>query len=479
MKKIFLAVLISTLCCVQGNAQDNVAGNWLGKIDVGRELRIVFHIKDDGSGNLSATMDSPDQSAKDIPCSSVAHVGDSVAIEMSNIHGLYSGKLTDNTTLTGTWSQSGHNVPLELKKVDEVPQVLPVPRSSRPQTPKPPFNYKSEDVIYYNADKSIRYGATITIPNGKGPFPAVLLITGSGQQNRDEEIDGHKPFAVIADYLTNNGYVVMRVDDRGVGKTTGQVDSATSEDFAKDATVSFEYLKSRPETDRKRMGLMGHSEGGMIAQMIAADRKDVDFVVFLAAPGVRTSMLMDEQNEAYMASLGISQEAIDKYKPLYSNIARDIIYGKDSAQVYAALKQHLEQWLKQTDSATVMTTTEIHDDASKEEFLDAAMASYTNKWYRFFLSYDPKPNLEKMHCKVLALNGDKDIQVVSRPNLAGIRIGLSKGKSKDVVTKEMKGLNHLFQTCTKCTLEEYGELEETFSPTALAFIVDWLDKNVK
>jgi pimeloyl-ACP methyl ester carboxylesterase len=224
---------------------------------------------------------------------------------------------------------------------------------------------------------------------------------------------------------------------------------------------------------------MGHSEGGMIAQMIAADRKDVDFVVFLAAPGVRTSMLMDEQNEAYMASLGISQEAIDKYKPLYSNIARDIIYGKDSAQVYAALKQHLEQWLKQTDSATVMTTTEIHDDASKEEFLDAAMASYTNKWYRFFLSYDPKPNLEKMHCKVLALNGDKDIQVVSRPNLAGIRIGLSKGKSKDVVTKEMKGLNHLFQTCTKCTLEEYGELEETFSPTALAFIVDWLDKNVK
>ncbi len=478
MKKYLVSVLALTLCFVQGRAQSSFVGNWLGKLDVGRELRIVFQVKED-AGKLSATMDSPDQSAKGIPCSAVTATGDSITIEMNNIKGAFSGKLTNAATIAGAWSQSGHSFPMELKKVDEVPQVLPVPRSDRPQTPKPPFNYKSEDVVYYNADKSIQYGATITIPNGKGPFPAVLLLTGSGQQNRDEEILGHKPFAVIADYLTSNGYVVLRVDDRGVGKTTGQVDSATTLDFAKDATVSFEYLKARPETDRKRMGLLGHSEGGMIAQIVAADRKDVDFVVFLAAPGVRTSMLMEEQNAAYMSSLGISPEAIDKYKPLYANIARDIIYGKDSAQVYTSLKQHIDQWVKQTDSATVEITTEIHDENSKEEFLDAAMESYNNRWYRFFLSYDPKPYLEKMHCKVLALNGDKDIQVVSRANLAGLRIGLSKGKSKVVLTKELKGLNHLFQSCTKCTVKEYGELEETFSPTALALMVDWLDKNVK
>jgi pimeloyl-ACP methyl ester carboxylesterase len=470
---------ISLLLPMLSQAQNNFAGIWLGKLNVGRELRIVFHVKDSGDGKLSATMDSPDQSAKDIPCSGVTATGDSISIEMSNIHGLFAGKLTDPNTLTGEWSQSGHALPMELKRVDEVPEVLPVPRSERPQTPKPPFNYTSEDVIYQNADKSIQYGATITIPKGKGPFPAVLLITGSGQQNRDEEIMGHKPFAVIADYLTNNGYVVLRVDDRGTGKTTGSLDSATSMDFSKDALVSLDYLEKRPEVNRKRVGLMGHSEGGMIAEIIAAERKDVDFVVFLAGPGVRTSILMEEQNAAYMASLGIGQAAIDKYKTLYSSIVRDIIYGKDSAQVYASLKQHINDWVKQTDTASVMATTGIHDEESKEEFIDAAVASYNNRWYRYFLSFDPKPYLERMNCKVLALNGDKDIQVVPRPNLAGIRIGLAKSKSKVIFTKEMKGLNHLFQTCTKCTVEEYGELEETFSPTALVLILDWLDKNVK
>ncbi|MBS1587333.1 MAG: alpha/beta fold hydrolase [Bacteroidetes bacterium] len=478
MKKYFLTIFLLSLAFADGHAQNNFVGNWLGKLRVGRDLRIVFHVSDSG-GKFSATMDSPDQSAKDIPCSAVTVLGDSIAIEMSNIHGLYSGKMTDSVTLTGTWSQSGHTLPMELKKVTEVPEVLAAPRSGRPQTPQPPFDYEVRDVIYNNADKSIQYGATITIPKGKGPFPAVLLITGSGQQNRDEEIFGHKPFAVIADYLTKNGYLVMRVDDRGVGKTTGNLDTATTEDFAKDATVSFEYMKTLPEANRKHLGLMGHSEGGMIAEMIAAERKDVDFVVLLAGPGVRTTMLMEEQNSAYMASLGIPQAAIDKYKPLYSSIAHDIIYSKDSAQAYTALKNHIDLWVKQTDSASVSVTTGIRDTESKEEFLDAAIRTYSNRWYRYFLSFDPKPYLKRMSCKVLALDGDKDIQVVSRSNLAGIRIGLSESKSKVVVTKEMKGLNHLFQTCTKCTVEEYAELEETFSPTALALIVDWLDKNVK
>ena len=479
MKNYLIIVLMLSLCVTNSNAQSSFTGNWLGKLNVGRELRIVFHVMDTTDGKLKATMDSPDQSAKDIPCSGVTATSDSIMIEMSNIHGLYAGKLVDATTLSGTWSQGGHAFPMELKKVDEVPDVLPTPRSERPQNPKPPFNYKSEDITYTNKDKSITYGATITIPNGKGPFPAVLLITGSGQQNRDEEIMGHKPFAVIADYLTNNGYVVLRVDDRGVGKTTGDLENATSEDFAKDATVSLDYLEKRPEVNRKRLGLMGHSEGGMIAQMIAADRGDVDFVVFLAAPGVRSSQLMEGQNVAYMTSLGINPAAIDKYKMLYTSIVHDIVYSKDSTQAYTSLKQHISDWVKQTDTASVLATTGIHDEASKEEFIDAAVGSYTNKWYRYFLSYDPKPNLQRMNCKVLALDGDRDIQVISRPNLAGIRIGLAAGKSKIVLTKEMKGLNHLFQTCTKCTVEEYGELEETFSPTALVLILDWLDKNVK
>jgi len=479
MRPRFFTILLMFVCFTHSNAQNNFLGIWLGKLNIGRDLRLVFHVKDAGDGKLSATMDSPDQSAKDIPCSGVTVIGDSIAIELNNIHGIFAGRLTDSVTITGTWTQSGHNFPLEMKKVNEVPDVLPAPRSARPQTPQPPFDYDVQDVVYTNKDSSIQYGATITSPKGKGPFPAVLLITGSGQENRDEEIMGHKPFAVIADYLTKNGYVVMRVDDRGVGKTTGNVDTATSADFAKDATVSFEYLKKLPQVNRKHMGLMGHSEGGMIAQMMAADRKDIDFVVFLAGPGVRTTILMEEQNASYMASLGIPQTAIDKYKPLYSNVAHDIIYSKDSTQAYNALKQHIDLWVKQTDTASVLATTGIHDSISKEEFLDAAIGTYTNRWYRYFLAYDPKPNLVQMNCKVLALNGDKDIQVISRSNLAGMRIGLAQSKSKVVLTKEMKGLNHLFQTCTKCTVEEYGELEETFSPTALALIVDWLDKNVK
>ena len=245
-------------------------------------MRLVFHIQKVATG-FAGTMDSPDQGATGIELSKVELSGDSMVMEVASIGGKASGKMANDSTFTGQWVQGVAVLPLALQRMARPTEI------KRPQTPRPPFPYKAEDIIYYNEDKSIQYGATITIPNGKGPFPAVLLITGSGQQNRDEELFGHKPFAVMADYLTKQGYIVLRVDDRGVGKTTGEVKSATSKDFAGDVQRSLDHLKARKEVAKTKLGLLGHSEGGMIAQIVAAERADIAFVISMARPVTNSS----------------------------------------------------------------------------------------------------------------------------------------------------------------------------------------------
>lgn len=266
-------------------------------------------------------MDSPDQGAKGISINRVQITGDSVVLELAAANAKYSGRLTSDSTISGQWLQ-GTAFPLDLKKTsgEGTTEAL-----RRPQTPVPPFPYERIDVVFENPDKSIRYGATITRPEGGGPFPALLLLTGSGPQNRDEELYGHKPFAVIADYLTRKGYLVLRVDDRGVGETTGDRSSATSKDFADDAIVALDYLNILPDVDKTKIGLLGHSEGGMLAQMVAARRSEVDFLILMAAPGEKVVDLMTGQNKAVMESMGLPAQAADHYlrlyKPLVSAIA--------------------------------------------------------------------------------------------------------------------------------------------------------------
>lgn len=455
---------------IRGQA-DQFIGTWEGKLNVGIELRIVFHVKKQTDGSLKSSADSPDQSAYGLKCDTTFHTGNELSIQMKDLGASFTGKLTDDSTIEGTFTQRAE-LPLTLKKVEKVSV------RKRPQTPKPPFPYKSEDVVYQNADKSLQYGATITIPDGAGPFPAAVLITGSGAQDRNETLVGHKPFAVIADHLTRNGFIILRVDDRGVGKSTGNFNKATSEDFARDVSNSVDYLLSRPEVDKKKLGLIGHSEGGMIAPMVATTRKDINFVVLLAAPGVRIIDLMTEQNAAILRSTGLNEESVKEAKNLFRLMVSSIQSATDSANALKLSSEAMENWkAKKPDS--VLAALQLSTPEKRKEYVKEMVNQLQGPWFSYFMKFDPGPYLKKLRCKVLALNGDKDIQVIASQNLTGIKAALKKSKAKAVEIKELPGLNHLFQACNACTLEEYGILEETFSPVALQEISNWMNKNVK
>ena len=314
MRKLFfinLFILISSFSFSQ-----NINGTWSGNINVnGNEIPIVFHFYKDSLGKTNGKWDSPSQNAKNLPCSDIAVNGDSIIIGLKIISGFYSGKFITQDSIAGMWHQGNGELPFNISKTNESTFEPP----KRPQTPKPPFNYLSEDVVYANADNSIQYGATFTRPESpiNKKYPAVLLITGSGKQDRDENIFDHKPFAVIADYLTKRGIAVLRVDDRGMGKTTGDFDTSSSEDFANDVETGIKYLQSRKDVDAKHIGLIGHSEGGMIAPMVAARNKGVSFIVLLAGTGVHGAAIIDYQNILPMKNTGMSDAVIQKFLDLH------------------------------------------------------------------------------------------------------------------------------------------------------------------
>jgi pimeloyl-ACP methyl ester carboxylesterase len=463
--------LLFTLLAFSSFGQNRFPGIWKGKINAGVELRAFFTIEQDSTKKGKVTMDFPDQGVKGLITNDVTINDDSIVIKVKEFNGSYSGKLINDTTIAGFWKQ-GVTIALELKKVNQVDVV------KKPQTPVPPFPYKSEDVIYKNKNGSIQYGATITIPSGKGPFPAIVLITGSGTQNRDGEILGHKPFAVIADYLTRNGFVVLRVDDRGAGKTTGDIKSATSFDFSNDVSTGLDYLISRREVKKKKLGLIGHSEGGMIAPILAAKRKDVAAIVLLAGPGKNPTEVMIEQNNAYYSSIGLKKEFVESYVSLYSSI---IYIMKKSVNIDSSKNKvttEVDSWLLKTAKNIVVATTGITNDEKKITFVNSLVETFGTPWFHYFLNYEPERYIKKLTCKVFALNGSKDIQVLPKSNLAAFDTALKRSKSRGYQIKEYEGLNHLFQKCKSCTAQEYGSLEESFSTDVLKDITAWLTKEM-
>jgi hypothetical protein len=474
--KLLVLILFSLFLFQTSGAQKNIQGTWQGKLSVaGNALRMVVHIKEQ-NGSYAATLDSPDQGVKGIPVGNVQLVADSLHLDVAVAKAKLSARLVNDSTLNGQWQQGGAAFPIALTKSAADSGATATP--NRPQTPVPPFRYDSKDVRYSNADKSIQFGATVTRPFGNGPFPAVVLITGSGPQNRDEELLGHKPFAVIADDLTRRGFLVLRADDRGVGQSTGDRTNATSKDFAEDAIAALDYLRSLPEVDKNKLGLLGHSEGGMIAQMVGAQQQDLAFLVMLAAPGIPVIELMALQNEAVLLSAGLSKEAVEQYLALYRPLLAAIA-AAPAAQAETVAMQVVDNWIKKTPKATVMMTTNISDKASKQKFVTAFSKQVSNPWFNYFLQYNPDDYLIQLKAKVLALNGDKDVQVTSAANLAGLEASLKKSKSPQYNIVALKGLNHLFQHCNKCTVNEYGELEEAIAPEALEAIGNWLVKEVK
>jgi pimeloyl-ACP methyl ester carboxylesterase len=368
---------------------------------------------------------------------------------------------------------------LILNKTSDIASVKGI---NRPQTPRPPFPYRSEEVEYDNADRSIHFGGTFTVPLPdpnvnylRAPvYPTVLLITGSGKQDRDENIFGHKPFAVIADYLTRQGFGVLRVDDRDMGKTTGDFMKSTTADFAKDVEAGLAYLKSRKDVDLGNIGLIGHSEGGMIAPMVASKTKDVKFIVLLAGPGVRIIDLMEQQSVDVATAAGISKKYLEQYRYLYQELVNTVVNEPDSAKAFDKAVLVFNEWQKDKDISLVKTTTGVTDEKTKTKYLKEFIEQLSSPWFNYFIKFDPADYLSKLSCPVLALNGEKDIQVSAKQNLEAIKAALTKSNNKNFKTMEMPGLNHLFQHCKKCSVNEYGELEETFDTETLKIIVDWI-----
>ncbi len=434
-----------------------LAGAWSGALSVpGATLRLVFHLEESADG-WTATMDSPDQGARGIPGGAVNVTADSLTLAVPSIGGSYRARIAGDS-LKGEWSQGGQSFPLDLVRGAEG-GVAPAP-PPRPQHPEPPFPYEVEEVRYPNPTSGFELAGTLTRPQGDGPFPAVLLITGSGPQDRDEEVMGHKVFLVWADALTRRGIAVLRVDDRGVGGSTGDFAQATSADFATDVEAGLAFLRAHPAVDAGAVGLVGHSEGGLIAPMVAARDPDVAFVVLLAGPGIDGTEVLVGQTAAMQRAIGVPEEQIEANGRAIRQVAEVVgTTPRDEwpAKVRAALMTSMPPGVSPEQAAAA---------------IDPQVATFTSPWMAYFLTYDPRPALEALEVPVLALNGALDVQVLPEPNLAALRAALAHNRHAAI--EELPALNHLFQPAETGQPDEYSQIEMTVAPAALTRVADWI-----
>lgn len=466
---LICANLIASESQVNQDEKRGIEGIWQGVLKIsGIELRIIFKINKQKNDSLSATLDSPDQGAKDIPVSAVFFENDSLRLEVKVVNGNYKGFLkTDDVVIEGTWSQGGMSLPLDLKRIEKMPEL------KRPQMPKKPYPYYEEEVKYQNEKAGIKLAGTLTTPKTEGQFPAVILISGSGAQDRDETIFEHRPFLILADYLTRLGIAVLRADDRGVGGSTGNISLSTSEDFAGDVLAGVELLKNRKEIDSKKIGLIGHSEGGIIAPMVAAKSDDIAFIVLMAGTGLTGEEILYLQAALIMKAQGVDDVKIadnrDQQEKMFAVMKQEIDSLKAAQKLRDILKKSLAE----------IGNDEKEKMGGADAQIDVQIKQVMNPWFRFFLTYDPKATLKKVKCPVLAINGEKDLQVPPKENLTAIEDALKQGGNSNYTIKELAGLNHLFQTAKTGSPSEYGKIEETISPTALKVMGDWILEQTK
>jgi uncharacterized protein len=450
MKPILTALLLTASLAAQ---QGSIVGKWMGTLDVGpQKLRLGLNVTETAPGALTATLDSIDQGATGLPVDSITVNGNKVQFSMSAIGGSYEGTIVKAGRIEGTWSQGALSLPLVLEPASNTP----TPR--RPQEPKPPFPYKSEDVTVLNGD--VRLAGTFTWPESGGPFPAVLLVTGSGPQDRDETLFGHKPFLLLSDYLTRAGLAVLRLDDRGTGKSTGTFKDAGLNEFSSDALAAVGWMKGRKEVNGGKIGIIGHSEGGAVGPLAAVQSKDVSFVVMMAGPGVPFNLLLAEQAAGLMRAAGAPESAIAANQKLQERIFAILREEPDDAKA----KQRLNS-----------IVTELKSKSPQEAaVLEAQASRLVTPEIRSLLAYEPVGTLRKVTCPVLALDGEKDLQVSADQNLPAIAAALAAGHNRDFAVEKLTGLNHLFQTAKTGSVSEYGQIEETMSPRALRTIADWI-----
>lgn len=462
-----LVVLLVSLLTFIATARADEAITWTGTVELpgGMKLEFSVDLKKD-----SGTISIPMQGAKDLPLSDVAVSDKELKFSIKQAGAVWDMKVADDgQSATGVLKQGGEfkTTMKRLGAGESASKEL-----KRPQEPKPPFPYETIEVFFENKPANVTLAGTLSVPKGDGPFPCAVMITGSGAQDRDEALMGHKPFLIIADYLTRRGVAVLRYDDRGVAKSTGSFAAATSDDFAEDALAGVEFLKTRKEVDSKRIGLIGHSEGGLIAPICAAKSSGVSFIVLLAGTGIPGAELLGIQSRLIGLASGMDEATVDRLTSDAAKIYGMITAGKSEEEVRAAIRDAATLQLKASPEGKGLTDEEVAKKA--EELAVSESKSLLSPWFKRFLKMDPRENLKKVKCPVLAVNGEKDLQVPPKENLGEIEKALKAGGNTDVTVLEFPGLNHLFQTCETGAPNEYGEIEETFAPVALETVAAWI-----
>jgi hypothetical protein len=458
-KKKIVTIFLLSFCFVSVWSQE-LEGTWQGRLVLSffkQDVRIVMHFtKDSVSGAWSGYVESTNEDARKMDID-IELVGDSLFLDIPSMNTHYAGKYyPDSTAYIGLFKQGVVRLPFKLVKGEEDDILY-----HRPQKPKRPFPYVEEQVLIENKKDSLMLAGTLTKPKGKGKYPAVILISGSGPEDRDESVFGHKPFLLIADYLTRQGIAVLRCDDRGTAKSTGNYRTATARDFAADVEVQLEYLRSRKDIDKRKIGLLGHSEGGIIAPIVAVKRKEqVAFIALLAAPGMDLFKLLEVQDSLISVSEGETAKEIQKNLEQKRKVFEYVHTLPDSATIADSIDQYLRQ------------------EKVSDFVIAATLRQLLNPWMMGYVDFEPVDNLKKLQCPVLAVNGEKDIQVPAVENIELIRRALDAGGNKKYETHIFPGLNHLFQKCSSCTIREYVNLDETFNEEALRVITDWVKKTI-
>lgn len=446
----------------------DASGHWEGEINLPQDagkLQVMVDLAR-ASGAWTGTIDIPMQGAKGLPLGDVAVQDGKVHFKIKGIPGepTFDGTLAaaPAQSIQGTFTQGGASLSFRLGRDA-------VAKPARPQEPKPPFPYTSEEVTYTNG--AVKLAGTLTVPPGDGPFPAVVLITGSGAQDRDETLLGHKPFLVLADHLSRHGIAVLRSDDRGVGGSTGSVSESTSADFAQDALAGVRFLKvhsARSRIAADRIGLVGHSEGGVVGPLAASQSGDVAFVVMLAGTGVPGPEVLLLQGERMARADGTPEEKVRQQTAAIRRMIDAVRTESDPAVRERKLREAARE------SLSSLTPDEIKQGGGADSVVDREVKTFDSPWFRYFLTYDPRPALRQVKVPVLALNGELDLQVIPDQNLPEIEKALKEGGNKDFTLKRLPGLNHLFQPAKTGSPSEYAKIETTMDPVVLDLVARWI-----
>ena len=448
--KNFIILLIFLLSLNIAKAQE-IIGDWYGNLNVqGTELPLIFHIQKTNSTYISK-MDSPKQGGFDIKVDKTEYNNSTLKMTISALGVKYEGSYDKNREkIKGTFQQGGKSQPLNLLREKIIKKV------NRPQEPKKPYPYSSENVTFFNKKDSINLAGTLTLPKNTKNFSTVILISGSGPQDRNSEIMDHKPFLIISDYLTRNGIAVLRYDDRGVGESQGEYFKATSKDLSTDTEAAIKYLKSRKDISKNRIGLVGHSEGGLIAPMVATNSNDVSFIILLAGPGLKGEQILLLQKKLIEQRSGIDEVTINKSQEIFKGAYEIISTSKgNNEELRSKLKGYFD---------------EKFNNSMEDKQLNSLIESISSPWIKYFMKYDPSSTLKKLNIPVLALFGMNDLQVPSVENSKA----LEDLENKNIEVMQLENLNHLFQESKTGMPDEYSEIEQTISPKVLDIISKWI-----